>query len=98
MAKPSPLSKSAAAHAAADRRGASVDPKGSINLRIEAKSRQLIDEAATLLGKTGTEFMIDRARAQAIDEPSTSAVSRSTPSAMTPSCRRSTIRPRRGRN
>lgn len=41
--------------------------KGSINLRIEAQTRQLIDDAAAVLGKTRTEFMIDCARAQAID-------------------------------
>ncbi|MBX9813918.1 MAG: antitoxin [Proteobacteria bacterium SG_bin5] len=44
-----------------------VDAKGSINLRIEARTRQLIDEAATALGKTRTEFMVDTARARAID-------------------------------
>ncbi|MDO6413439.1 DUF1778 domain-containing protein [Sphingomonas sp. BIUV-7] len=43
------------------------DPKGSINLRIEAQTRRIIDEAAAVLGKTRTEFMIDSARAQAID-------------------------------
>lgn len=43
------------------------DTKGSINLRIEAQTRQLIDDAATVLGKTRTEFMIDSARALAVD-------------------------------
>jgi uncharacterized protein (DUF1778 family) len=43
------------------------DVKGSINLRIEASTRQLIDEAAEILGKTRTEFMIESARRQAID-------------------------------
>lgn len=43
------------------------DTKGSINLRIEAQTRQLIDDAAAVLGKTRTEFMVDSARAQAID-------------------------------
>jgi uncharacterized protein (DUF1778 family) len=43
------------------------ETKGSINLRIEAHTRQLIDEAATILGKTRTEFMIDSARSLAID-------------------------------
>jgi uncharacterized protein (DUF1778 family) len=43
------------------------DTKGSINLRIEAQTRRLIDDAAAVLGKTRTEFMIDSARAQAID-------------------------------
>jgi uncharacterized protein (DUF1778 family) len=41
--------------------------KGSINLRIEGKTRQLIDDAAAILGKTRTEFMIECARKQAID-------------------------------
>ncbi|ANW05984.1 DUF1778 domain-containing protein [Bradyrhizobium icense] len=44
-----------------------VDTKGSINLRIEANTRQLIDDAAAILGKTRTEFMIETARRQAID-------------------------------
>jgi len=43
------------------------DAKGSINLRIDAHSRRIIDEAATLLGKTRTEFMIESARRQATD-------------------------------
>jgi len=43
------------------------EPKGSINLRIEAGTRQLIDDAAAVLGKTRTEFMVDSARQQAID-------------------------------
>lgn len=48
-------------------RSSSSEPRGSINLRIEARTRQLIDEAAALLGKTRTEFMIDSARASATD-------------------------------
>lgn len=40
---------------------------GTINASIEAKTRGVIDEAATLLGKTRTESMIDSTRAQAID-------------------------------
>lgn len=43
------------------------DPKGSINLRIEARTRRLIDDAAAALGKTRTEFMVDSARGRAID-------------------------------
>lgn len=43
------------------------DPKGSINLRIETGTRQLIDDAAAILGKTRTEFMVETARRQAID-------------------------------
>lgn len=41
--------------------------KGSINLRIETRTRQLIDEAAAALGKTRTEFMVESARREAID-------------------------------
>jgi uncharacterized protein (DUF1778 family) len=41
--------------------------KGSINLRIGSEVRRLIDDAAALLGKTRTEFMIDSARKTAID-------------------------------
>ena len=41
--------------------------KTSINLRIETRTRQLIDDAATTLGKTRTEFMVESARAQAIN-------------------------------
>jgi uncharacterized protein (DUF1778 family) len=44
-----------------------ADTKGSINLRIETNTRQLIDDAAAILGKTRTEFMIETARRQAID-------------------------------
>lgn len=44
-----------------------TDTKGSINLRIEAHTRQLIDDAAAVLGKTRTEFMVESARRQAID-------------------------------
>lgn len=44
-----------------------MDTKGSINLRIESGTRQLIDDAAAILGKTRTEFMIESARREAID-------------------------------
>lgn len=43
------------------------DPKGSINLRIETQTRKLIDDAAAVLGKTRTEFMVDSARTRAVD-------------------------------
>lgn len=43
------------------------EKKGTINLRIDADTRQLIDDAAAVLGKTRTEFMLDTARQQAID-------------------------------
>lgn len=36
-------------------------------MRIEANTRQLIDDAAAILGKTRTEFMIESARREAID-------------------------------
>jgi uncharacterized protein (DUF1778 family) len=48
-------------------RAPATDAKGSINLRIEANTRRLIDDAAAMLGKTRTEFMIESARQQAID-------------------------------
>lgn len=58
---------SRAASLAVAARASTADPKGSINLRIEAGTRQLIDDAAALLGKTRTEFMIESARREAID-------------------------------
>lgn len=48
-------------------RASASEPKGSINLRIEATTRQLIDDAAAVLGKTRTEFMVESARRQAVD-------------------------------
>ncbi|TVR10358.1 MAG: DUF1778 domain-containing protein [Salinarimonadaceae bacterium] len=48
-------------------RPAASDAKGSINLRIESGARQLIDDAAAVLGKTRTEFMVESARGRAID-------------------------------
>jgi uncharacterized protein (DUF1778 family) len=44
-----------------------ADAKGSINLRIDSGTRHLIDDAAALLGKTRTEFMVETARREAID-------------------------------
>jgi uncharacterized protein (DUF1778 family) len=44
-----------------------AESKGSINLRIAAETRELIDDAAAVLGKTRTEFMVESARLQAID-------------------------------
>ncbi|MEM1132404.1 MAG: DUF1778 domain-containing protein [Pseudomonadota bacterium] len=41
--------------------------KSTINLRIETQIRDMIDNAAAMLGKTRTEFMIESARQQAID-------------------------------
>ena len=42
-------------------------PKTCINLRIDTRSRQLIDDAVRTLGKTRTEYMVETARRQAID-------------------------------
>ena len=67
MAKDRIASKVADARAPFRSQSSAPDPKGSINLRIELQTRQLIDEAAAVLGKTRTEFMIDSARALAID-------------------------------
>lgn len=44
-----------------------ADPRGSINLRVEAATRDLIDSAASALGKTRTEFMVETARRRAVD-------------------------------
>lgn len=43
------------------------EAKGSVNLRIGAQTRRLIDDAAAILGKTRTDFMVETARRQAID-------------------------------
>ncbi|NNM72202.1 DUF1778 domain-containing protein [Enterovirga aerilata] len=48
-------------------RSSATEARGSINLRIEAGTRRLIDEAAAILGKTRTEFMIESARREAMD-------------------------------
>ena len=63
---PSSESQDAEAVALAERSPAS-DTKGSINLRIGPQTRQLIDDAAAIIGKTRTEFMIESARREAID-------------------------------
>lgn len=67
MTKAVPLPNATTGTAGVAERRAAFETKGSINLRIEATTRQLIDDAAAVLGKTRTEFMIDSARAQAID-------------------------------
>lgn len=53
--------------AVAVERVAPVDAKASINLRIEANTRQIIDEAAAVIGKTRTDFMVESARRRAKD-------------------------------
>ena len=67
MAKPNLRSDTLKGSVAVAERPGTADTKGSINLRIETQTRQLIDEAAAVLGKTRTEFMIDSARALAIN-------------------------------
>jgi uncharacterized protein (DUF1778 family) len=64
MAKERPLSSKASVAGpvvAAER------PSAAINLRIETQTRRLIDDAAAVLGKTRTEFMVESARQAAID-------------------------------
>lgn len=39
----------------------------TFNVRLPIRTRELIDSAATLAGKTRTEFVVDSARQQAID-------------------------------
>jgi uncharacterized protein (DUF1778 family) len=67
MAKTRSTPQSADRSAGVRERPTPYDAKGSINLRIETRTRQLIDDAAAVLGKTRTDFMIDSARAVAID-------------------------------
>lgn len=66
MSKGPATSSPSRAASIADRAVAS-GVKGSINLRIEAETRQLIDDAAAILGKTRTEFMVESARQYAVD-------------------------------
>lgn len=47
------------------RREETTSPKETINLRASAEQKALIDRAASCLGKTRTEFMLDSARAAA---------------------------------
>jgi len=65
--RPSPSDRLATAAVVGAEGSAVAVAKGSINLRIEADTRRLIDDAAAILGKTRTEFMIESARRQAID-------------------------------
>lgn len=68
MPKPrSSVSKTPGAALLVAERPPTESAKGSINLRIEARTRRLIDEAAAVLGKTRTEFMVESARSLAID-------------------------------
>lgn len=68
MAKSRPSSESLVpGTASVAERPLASETKDSINLRIDARTRQLVDEAAAVLGKTRTEFMVESARRQAID-------------------------------
>jgi uncharacterized protein (DUF1778 family) len=66
-ASSSPRKNRGAATVAVAERLSAADTKSSINLRIQTSTRQLIDDAAAVLGKTRTEFIVDIARRQAID-------------------------------
>jgi uncharacterized protein (DUF1778 family) len=66
-ARPSPSKNHELTDASPASEASVSDTKDSVNLRIDARARQLIDEAATVLGKTRTEFMIESARREAID-------------------------------
>lgn len=46
---------------------AATPPRESLNLRIRAEDRGLIDRAAAATGKTRTGFVLDAARGAAID-------------------------------
>ncbi len=63
----SPPHRAGSADVALAERPPAAEAKGSINLRIEAQTRRLIDDAAAALGKTRTEFMVESARTVAID-------------------------------
>ncbi len=65
--RPSSSKKVGTTAVAVVERSSAADTKGSVNLRIETRTRQLIDDAAAILGKTRTEFMVESARRQAID-------------------------------
>lgn len=60
-----PASPSKAARAAAFE--LAERPSAAINLRIGPDTRRLIDDAAAVLGKTRTEFMVESARTAAVD-------------------------------
>jgi uncharacterized protein (DUF1778 family) len=50
-------------------RSSAADPEGGINLRVEAQTRRLIDDAAAVFDKNPAEFMIEGAREAAIYVP-----------------------------
>ena len=46
---------------------AASETKTSINLRLASQTRALIDDAAAVLSKSRTEFMVETARREAMD-------------------------------
>ena len=52
---------------AADAAAPPPDARGTINLRVAADTKKMIDDAAAILGKTRTEFVLDSARREAMD-------------------------------
>lgn len=46
---------------------AAATPRDTLNLRIKAEDRNLIDRAAALTGRTKTDFVLDAARRAAED-------------------------------
>lgn len=48
-------------------RADSVRRETTIHIRAPARTRDLIDKAATALGKTRSEFILESARARAVD-------------------------------
>ncbi len=61
------MAKAVSTSPPATERSDASDAKASINLRIEAQTRRMIDDAAAILGKTRTEFMVESARSRATD-------------------------------
>ena len=81
-----------AAAVAVAERSSGADPKGGINLRIEAGTQRLIDDAAVILAKTRAEFMMESARLRPSTCCLTHGCSDWTPSATTSSWTSTTIR------
>ena len=50
-----------------ERKGSRSRNTATINLRIEPRTRDLIDAAADVVGKSRTEFMVESARLHATD-------------------------------
>jgi uncharacterized protein (DUF1778 family) len=67
MSKISPSSSKSSKAATIAERPAESETKDGVNLRIDAGTCQLVDEAAAIPGKTRTELIVESARRQAID-------------------------------